>query len=70
MTRFETSLLNIMAPPKSDFPFINVMLFRTILLEAFILNILDFSKPLIVKPLPLRVIALVMLISLSDSLKL
>ena len=65
MTIFEMSLLNMMAPPKSDFPFTNVILFRKILLEAFILNILEFSKLLIVKPLPLIVMDLFMFISSS-----
>ena len=68
MTISETLLPNRMAPPKSDFPFINVILFRTMCPEDSMLKILDFSKALIVKPLPLMVIALVMLISLSDPL--
>ena len=51
----------MMAPPNSELPFINVIFLRTTS-EAVILNILDFFKPLIVKPLPSMVNALLICI--------
>ena len=68
ITLSEMALLNMMAPPKLDFPFINVMLFKIIWSEAFILNILALFKPLIVKPLPLIVMAFVMVIPSLEKL--
>ena len=57
---------NIIAPPKFDCPFRNVILFKITLLEVAMLNIADCFKAFIVKPLPLIVIGFVMLIPVLE----
>ena len=52
----EASPLNMIAPPKLEYPFTNVMSFNVTLFEASMQNILDWPAPLISKPLPLMVI--------------